>query len=46
MKKKLFQENGGLVLLQRLKVGKEGSSHNNTINIFTTEELEKATNGI
>uniref|UniRef100_M1A7Y5 ATP binding protein n=1 Tax=Solanum tuberosum TaxID=4113 RepID=M1A7Y5_SOLTU len=44
MKKKFFQENGGLVLQQRL-TREEGSSHNNTIKIFTAEELEKATNG-
>ena len=43
MKKKFFQENGGLVLQQRL-TREEGSSHNNTIKIFTAEELEKATN--
>ncbi|XP_049406308.1 wall-associated receptor kinase 5-like [Solanum stenotomum] len=44
MKKKFFQENGGLVLLQRLKVGEEGSSNTNTVNIFTAEELQRATN--
>ncbi|KAH0632851.1 hypothetical protein KY284_035637 [Solanum tuberosum] len=44
MKKKFFQENGGLVLQQRL-TREKGSSHNNTIKIFTAEELEKATNG-
>ncbi|KAG5584888.1 hypothetical protein H5410_045322 [Solanum commersonii] len=44
MKKKFFQENGGLVLLQRLKVGEEGSSNTNIVNIFTAEELQRATN--
>ncbi|XP_049406288.1 wall-associated receptor kinase 2-like [Solanum stenotomum] len=44
MKKRFFQENGGLVLLQRLKV-EERSSNTNTVKIFTAEELEKATNG-
>ncbi|XP_006360834.1 wall-associated receptor kinase 2-like [Solanum tuberosum] len=44
MKEKFFQENGGLVLQQRLR-REEGSSHNNTIKIFTSDELEKATNG-
>ncbi|KAH0739584.1 hypothetical protein KY290_038289 [Solanum tuberosum] len=44
MKMRFFQENGGLVLLQRLKV-EEGSSNTNTVKIFTAEELEKATNG-
>ncbi|KAG5584902.1 hypothetical protein H5410_045336 [Solanum commersonii] len=44
MKKKFFQENGGLVLQQRL-TREEGSSHTNTIKIFTADELEKATNG-
>ncbi|KAG5585014.1 hypothetical protein H5410_045448 [Solanum commersonii] len=43
MKNKFFQENGGLVLLQRLK-GEEGSSNTNTVKIFAAEELEKATN--
>ncbi|KAL3358614.1 hypothetical protein AABB24_015624 [Solanum stoloniferum] len=43
MKKRFFQENGGLVLLQRLKV-EEGSSNTNTVNIFTAEELQRATN--
>ncbi|KAH0634792.1 hypothetical protein KY284_037578 [Solanum tuberosum] len=44
MKRRFFQENGGLVLLQLLKV-EEGSSNTNTVKIFTAEELEKATNG-
>ncbi|KAK6779800.1 hypothetical protein RDI58_021984 [Solanum bulbocastanum] len=44
MKEKFFQENGGLVLQQRLR-REEGSSHTNTIKIFTADELEKATNG-
>ncbi|KAH0641366.1 hypothetical protein KY285_037952 [Solanum tuberosum] len=44
MKEKFFQENGGLVLQKRLR-REEGSSHTNTIKIFTADELEKATNG-
>ncbi|KAH0739585.1 hypothetical protein KY290_038290 [Solanum tuberosum] len=44
MKEKFFQENGGLVLQQRLR-REEGSSHTNTIKIFTADELKKATNG-
>ncbi|KAJ8533166.1 hypothetical protein K7X08_016055 [Anisodus acutangulus] len=43
MKKNFFQENGGLVLQERL-TGQEGSSNTNTTKIFTVEELERATN--
>ncbi|KAK4342599.1 hypothetical protein RND71_038415 [Anisodus tanguticus] len=43
MKKNFFQENGGLVLQERL-TGQEGSSNTNTTKIFTAEELERATN--